>query len=161
MVECQPLMTVYKGALFMSTMVDNKSFLINNLKALLQKKLWLLDERFKSKRMGTQYRSFTDAQARIFATLQGESLTISEVARRLDVSRQAVHKLVSGLVKDGLLALEPIPDNARDKRIVFTSEGESLKRLAAKALYEIEQEVQAAIGSKNLTLLKDLLEKEW
>lgn len=144
----------------MSTMVDN-TYLTNNLKALLQEKLWLLDDRLKQKRMGSPYQTFTDAHARIFATLRGESLTISEVARRLNVSRQAVHKLVSTLVKEGLLKLDPLPNNARDKRIVFTPKGDALKREAAKALQELEQEVQNAIGEQNFQLLKNLLQKQW
>src|SRR5580698_2621818 len=99
----------------MSTNID-KNFLIHNLKALLQEKLWLLERRLQHKRQSTRYKTFTEAESRILATLRGEQLTISDVARKLDISRQAVHKNVSSLVKEKILSLEPVFGNARDKR---------------------------------------------
>jgi DNA-binding MarR family transcriptional regulator len=145
----------------MSTTIDNNVFLFRNLKGLLQEKLWLLDDRLKQKRLASRYKTLTDAEARILATLRGEELTISEIARRLDVSRQAVHKVVSNLVKVKLFKLEPVPGSARDKRIVFTQEGKALRKEAEKALRELEQEVETAIGTKNFRLLKSLLGKKW
>ncbi len=140
---------------------EKDDFLTSNLKGLLQEKLWLLDARFKQKRLATQYKMLTDAEARILATLRGEALTISEVARRLDLSRQAVHKTVGNLVKAKLLKLEPIPDNARDKRIEFTEQGEAMKAAGYRVLHELEKEVEAKIGKENLNRLKSLLAKEW
>lgn len=143
----------------MSTNIDN-NFLKNNLKALLQEKMWLLEERLGKIRQASPYK-LTDAHTRILATLRGESLTIAEVARKLTVSRQAVHKLVTELIKMQLLVLEPIPGNARDKRIRFTPEGEALKKAAALALLKLEQEVETAIGRENLQILKNLLSRSW
>lgn len=145
----------------MSTMIDNDHYLVNNLKALLQEKLWLLEDRLKAQRQSTPYHSLTDAHARILATLRGEKLSISELGRRLGVSRQAVHKLVSHLIDEGYLALEPIPTNARDKCIVFTRKGEDLRKTAAKALHALEKEVEKAIGKKNFVELKTLLAQKW
>ena len=140
---------------------EKNDFLTLNLKGLLQEKLWLLDARFKQKRLTTQYKMLTDAEARILATLRGETLTISEIARRLDLSRQAVHKTVAKLVKAKLLKLEPIPNNARDKRIEFTEKGEAMKAAGYKVLQELEKEVEAEIGKENLKRLKSLLRKTW
>lgn len=140
---------------------EKDEFLISNLKAMLQEKLWLIDERFTKKRMATSYKALTRAESRILSALRGEALTISEVGRRLGLSRQAVHKTVSNLVDAKLLKLEPIPDNSRDKRIIFTEKGEAMKSSAHKALQEIEKEVEAEIGKKNFKLLKSLLKKPW
>lgn len=145
----------------MSIKVDENNFLTANLKGLLQEKLWLLDKRLQEKRSASRYQSLTEAEAKIFATLRGESLTISEISRRLNVSRQAVHKLVSQIIDKNLLRLEALPNNARDKKIVFTKEGEALKKEAARVLAELEQEVENEIGVKNLHLLKSLLAKDW
>lgn len=121
----------------------------------------LLNQRFTDKRMATHYKILTDAEARILAVLKGESLTISEVARRLEISRQAVHKTVANLVNAELLKLESIPDNARDKRIVFTKKGEEMKVSAAKLLRELESDVEAILGPDNFKTLKMLLAKDW
>jgi DNA-binding MarR family transcriptional regulator len=136
-------------------------FLVDNLKALLQEKIWLLENRLKKKRALSSYKALTEAEARVLAILRGEELTISEVARRLAVSRQAVHKIISNLVERKLLKLNQLEENARDKQIVFTPLGEAMKKEAAKLLLELEQEVEVAIGESNLHLLKELLKKEW
>lgn len=141
--------------------MERDNFLISNLKALLQEKNWLLDSRLKQKRIASSYKTLTDAEARILAVLRGEELTVSEIARRLAISRQAVHKIISNLVKEKLLKLQKIEGNSRDKRIIFTQAGEAMKQEAANRLLELEEEVKMAIGSRNLRLLKLLLEKKW
>lgn len=141
--------------------IERDIFLINNLKGLLQEKIWLLENRLQKKRLASTYKVLTDAQARILATLRGEELTISDIARKLGVSRQAVHKIISNLVKRNLLKLQPIEGNSRDKRIVFTAAGEAMKHEAANVLRELEKEVEIAIGTRNFRLLKTLLQKEW
>jgi DNA-binding MarR family transcriptional regulator len=141
--------------------VEKNDFLTSNLKALLQEKIWLLDNRLQQKRLASSYKALTDAEARILAVLRGEELTISEIARRLGVSRQAVHKIISNLIKRKLLKLEQIEGSSRDKRIIFTQAGEEMKKEAAKTLQELEKEVEIAIGSRNFQLLKSLLRKEW
>lgn len=135
--------------------------LVSNLKALLQEKIWLLDGRLQKKRSSTPYKTLTDAQARVLAALRGEALTISDTSRRLGVSRQAVHKIISELVKRKLLKLTQAEENSRDKLITFTPAGEDMKKQAAKALLELEKEVEVAIGTRNLYLLKELLNKKW
>lgn len=66
-----------RGACVMSTKIDNTVFLVSNLKNLLQDKLWLLEERLQQIRLNSPYKYLTNAEARVFATLRGEALTIS------------------------------------------------------------------------------------
>jgi DNA-binding MarR family transcriptional regulator len=136
-------------------------FLVSNLKAVLQEKLWLLEDRLRQKRLLSSYKTLTAAEARILAVLRGEELTISAVARRLGVSRQAVHKIITNLVKRRLLGLHQIAGNSRDKLIYFTQEGKAMQKEAAIKLQELEDEVATSIGSNNLKLLKTLLRKKW
>jgi DNA-binding MarR family transcriptional regulator len=135
--------------------------LAKNLKGLLQEKIWLLEDRLKKKRKASSYQFLTEAEVRVLAVLRGESLTISEVARRLSVSRQAVHKIVSNLVEDNLLSLQSMEGNSRDKYIFFTQKGEAMKKEAANILKTLEKEVEMVIGPQQLKLLKSLLAKEW
>lgn len=140
---------------------DNGGFLTGNLKGLLQEKIWLMENRFRQKRMKSPYHFLSEAEARVLAALRGEELTISEVARRLGVSRQAVHKVISSLVDRKLVELQSIEGNARDKRIVFTQMGEAMKREVVTVLKELEQEIESVLGTRQFQLLKSLLKKEW
>lgn len=144
----------------MST-ADDKIDLLTNLKGLLQEKLWELEERLEQEKVKSPYKHFTEAQSRVLATLRGENLSISEVARRLRVSRQAVHKVVSQLIKEDILALEATPDNERDKMIVFTEKGVLLKKVANSALKIIDLEVKEKLGETDYVFLKQILSKEW
>lgn len=143
------------------TKSDGDNFLLDNLKALLQEKVWLLNDRLQKKRMSSSYSALTNSETRVLAALRGEELTISDISRRLVVSRQAVHKIISHLTKRKLLKLEAIEGNARDKRITFTQAGEKMKKEAESKLRELEQEVKAIIGSRNFQLLKSILKQEW
>lgn len=136
-------------------------FLTTNIKALLQEKLYLLENRLDKKRRNTSYEDLTDAESRLLAALRGENLTISELARRQKISRQAVHRLVSSLAKRNLITLEAIQGNLKNKRIVFTKDGENLKTEAKKILFELEKEIESVIGLDNLIKLKALLTLDW
>ncbi|CDZ77759.1 homoprotocatechuate degradation operon regulator, HpaR [Legionella massiliensis] len=140
---------------------DDKNDLLSNLKGLLQEKLWKLEERLEQEKIKSPYKHFTEAQSRVLATLRGESLSISEVARRLRISRQAVHKVVSQLIKEEILALEAAPDNDRDKIIIFTEKGVLLKKTAKNALKIIDLEVKEKLGESDYVFLKEILSKEW
>lgn len=141
--------------------MSSDPFLTNNLKSLLQDKLWLLESRLNKKRANTDYKMLSEAEVKVLATLRGEELTISEIARKLNVSRQAVHKIISNLAERKLVKLEYIEGNSRDKRIVFTHSGNLMKKAAAKTLQDLEQEVKSALGSHDFHILKSLLEKDW
>jgi DNA-binding MarR family transcriptional regulator len=64
------------------------------------------------------------------AAEEGYPLTISEHARRLGFSRQALKRLAADMVRDGLILLEPDPTDKRVLRVVLTDEGRRLQQEA-------------------------------
>lgn len=60
--------------------------------------------------------SLTNTQEHILMLLSEESLTNSELARRLNVSQAAVTKAIKSLVKEGMLETSKDP---RDARVIF------------------------------------------
>ena len=97
--------------------------------------------------------------------LDGTRLT--ELARRLGVSKQATAQLVDEMVAMGVLQRVPDPDDARAKRIRFARRGGSLALMEGLALLgEIEAELARQLGRRRFaelhrTLLQllDLLER--
>ncbi|MBL7480372.1 MarR family winged helix-turn-helix transcriptional regulator [Legionella bononiensis] len=144
----------------MST-IDDNNILLTNLKGLLQEKLWELEEKLALERAKSPYKHLTEAQSRVLATLRGENLSISELGRRLGISRQAAHKIISQLVKEQILELKPMPKNERDKLIFFTEQGVLLKETAKSALRKIDDEVRERLGEKDFLFLKNILSKKW
>lgn len=128
-----------------------------SLKALLRANLqWVEDEQARL----LQDSAFAEAgpsEVRLFAALRGESRTIAELARYLGISRQAAHQTVHKLIGHGVVRLEPMQDNRREKQVVITQRGQEARELTAKHFRLIENKVARKIGKAQLQVLKQLL----
>lgn len=107
------------------------------------------------------YPHVSTAMNRLFAHLGGKPLGLSELARRLSVSRQAVHKLAQEAEKQGLVEFVPSEEDGRVMLLRFTQKGWRMSEKAAASFAEIEQELAAHIGTKELQTLKRVLAMPW
>lgn len=89
----------------------------------------------------------TSAQGQIFASLDAEGTSVSEVARRLGVTRQTVHQAVHGLVAMGLLEQVPDPSSARSRLVRMTAEGGRVHGRAQATLSVVEGVLADRIGA--------------
>ena len=90
----------------------------------------------------------------------GGRLRMTELGERVVLSRTRVSRLVDELVREGLVAKEPNPDDARSSYAVLTDEGERRFRAAAPVYTAaIEREVGAALPTGELASLADDLER--
>lgn len=103
----------------------------------------------------------TVAQAAVFATLDEQGTTISELARRNSVTRQTVHQAVHGLIGMGLLEQASDPASARSRLIRPTGEGVRVHHRAQAALAVIERELAERIGTAAVRALRQALEAPW
>jgi len=92
---------------------------------------------------------------------QREKIAIAEVARKMDISRQATHKLIRNLEQKELLAIHQLENNKKAKSIQLTEEGVACyeKRRALKS--ELEQEVISKLGEEPIKALKSILKQDW
>lgn len=139
-------------------MIDQRTraFLATNIKGLLQDTLEWMEERNTALRSGSEFEG-TPAEARVFAVLRGRERSISELARVIGVSRQAVHNTVHRLVESGVVEVASAPGNQRDKVVRITERGHDVQKMAAHNLRQIERELAKSIGRENLELLRSLL----
>ncbi|MEV4502163.1 MarR family winged helix-turn-helix transcriptional regulator [Streptomyces klenkii] len=100
-------------------------------------------------------------QAQLFAALDDQGTTISELARRMGVTRQTVHQAVHGLVAAGLLEQTPDPASARQRLIRRTGEGERAHRQAGLILEQLEEQLAERIGREQADALRTALEAPW
>lgn len=97
----------------------------------------------------------------VFAYLDAEGTRPAELARRIGVSRQAVHQTLRELQALGLVALGPDPTDARARLVVLTEEGRAAVARALAAFEEIEDELCARIGSRRAGAMREALEADW
>ncbi|MET9548663.1 MarR family winged helix-turn-helix transcriptional regulator [Streptomyces sp. NPDC006627] len=100
-------------------------------------------------------------QVQLCSVLDEEGTTVSELARRMGVTRQTAHQAVHGLVAAGILEQVPDPASARQRLIRRTPEGERAHRLAKAALARIEEQLAARIGEDLAAALRAALEAPW
>ncbi|MCT7353055.1 MarR family winged helix-turn-helix transcriptional regulator [Streptomyces sp. 15-116A] len=103
----------------------------------------------------------TPTQTQLFAVLDEEGTTVSELARRMGVTRQTAHQAVHGLVAAGLLEQAPDPTSARRRLIRRTPEGQRAHRQAGAVLDRLEDELAARIGRDAVIALRAALETPW
>ncbi|MGW8330044.1 MarR family winged helix-turn-helix transcriptional regulator [Streptomyces sp. NPDC055808] len=101
------------------------------------------------------------AQAQLFAVLDDGGTTVSELARRMGVTRQTAHQAVHGLVDAGLLAQVPDPGSARRRLIRRTPDGERAHGRATEILERLEGQLAARIGKDAADALRSALEANW
>ena len=100
-------------------------------------------------------------QVQLFAVLDDQGTTVSELARRMGVTRQTAHQTVHGLVAAGLLEQAPDPASARQRLIRRTREGERAHRQADRTLGRLEEQLAERIGPERVDALRAALEAPW
>jgi len=132
-----------------------------NIGQLLFQKFQLLDECLLNKLAESEFGEITKSQSMIFACLVGRDMTISDIAKKLGISRQAAQKTISELVIKDLLSLKPSQENKSAKLVVLTPKGRRCVKLAQKTYAQIEDDISEAIGSEELKQFRLVLESDW
>ncbi|MEU8890172.1 MarR family winged helix-turn-helix transcriptional regulator [Streptomyces sp. NPDC048442] len=100
-------------------------------------------------------------QVQLFAVLDENGTTVSELARRMGVTRQTAHQAVHGLIAAGLLEQLPDPTSARQRLVKRTEEGGRTHRRAETVLARLEDRLAERIGRDTVDALRAALETPW
>ena len=131
------------------------------LRNLLMSRHELLYDRAFAVAADYGYGDVTPAMARLFIQVARGPLSISELARRLAISRQSVHETVSTACDLGLVELVDDPANRRIRIVQFTANGKRMSRTVLAVDRRMERELAARIGARNVAALKRILSQEW
>jgi len=132
-----------------------------NLKQLLLARSdWFASEIMRAVKRG-EHAYITPAQSRLLAHMAGRPASMAELARRLAISRQAVHKTVAELARRGILEVRDDPQRLNAKLVVYTEMGKQVNRAGAKIIDAIEARIGAKLGPDKLELLRELLAADW
>ena len=118
----------------------------DNLRSLLFYLGLAIDDRLTQIRYGTIYEKVRPSDVRVFVRALRHSQTISEIARELQITRQAAQMSVQRLMNLQVLELRSLPNNKRDKLVVVTPRGVLASKTAGLQIGQIEAEFAAIIG---------------
>jgi DNA-binding MarR family transcriptional regulator len=99
-----------------------------------------------------------EAHTRLFPHLLAEGgIRITDLARALNVTKQAVQPLVAELGELGMVRVIADPDDARARRVLLTDHGVAAMVHGTGVLMRIEAEVAPRLGVRDTAHLKRLL----
>jgi len=135
----------------------------NNLWHLLSEKLkWFENQlSFRESFSGEDLCHFTAAQIKILMTIQDQPPRISELGRKIGISKQAAHKTVRDLVKSGIVELLPDSSSKSAKLVRMTNNGRKAIRGIMEAMTRIEDGLAGDMGHDMLQILYDVLGRKW
>ena len=99
------------------------------------------------------------AHSAVFQFLDDEGTTVSVLAERAGITKQAMAELVAHLEERGYVARVPDPADRRAKLVLPTDRGREVIDLAQALVPEVESRLRAVVGADRLAGLSDDLAK--
>lgn len=131
------------------------------LRTLLLRRTEWMESRVLEAASRNGYEAVTPAMNRLFGLMRSRPVGLSDLARRLGVSRQAVHEVVRQAERLGLVELFASERDARVKLVRFTQAGWAMSDCAARELHAIERSLAEVIGQRDLETLRRILSRAW
>jgi len=97
----------------------------------------------------------------ILAKIYNKQPAISSITKNVDISRQAIHKLIKNLSAKGLTEVHKMEDNKKEKYIELTAFGKKCYEEKAKHKAQLENEITEKLGEEQVKVLKDILRMDW
>ncbi len=82
--------------------------------------------------------------------LEGRSLTVAQIARRMGLSRQGVQRIVNDLVKLNMLLLEPNLDHKRAALVAISKKGRRVMEKVSAAQIEWFNQLSEGMSERQL-----------
>ncbi len=101
------------------------------------------------------------AQSMVMAQLRNDEVRISEIARQLEISRQAAQKTIASLQELGLVESVVDPNNSSALLVKLTRAGVQNTEAAAQIFTKIERTLAKRIGAEETQALRSALEADW
>jgi DNA-binding MarR family transcriptional regulator len=104
------------------------------------------------------FTDFRAAHGSVFQYLDDTGTTVSTLATRAQMTKQAMAELVAHLERSGYVERVPAPDDRRAKLVLPTARGREVLVVAQRLAPEIEERVERLLGADRLSALRADLE---
>lgn len=127
---------------------------------LLRRFRWF-DESLRSTLLERGWPHVTPAQSMVFAVIDEAGTSTADLARRIGVTRQAVHQTVKDLEALGLVEQISNPSDGRVRLVRLSEAGAANVQAAFLAFVDIERQLGERIGSQRVSQLRSALNADW
>lgn len=94
----------------------------------------------------------------LFICATTPDVTISDIGRTLNITRQGAGKIVAGLRDHGYLTTAPSPADGREKTVTLTARAREFLRAQEEATVAVEAKLRALLGDEGVEQLYGYLE---
>lgn len=136
--------------------MNNQKFR-QNIKGLAQDFTEELDMRMHLLRKGTSLENVRKSDAKTFMLISRKPRSISELAKAMQISRQAAHMSVGRLIELGAVMIDETQTNNRDKVPIITNKGQKIRQGVISDIEQLEDQLVQKIGRKKLEQLRGIL----
>ncbi|WP_240035364.1 MarR family winged helix-turn-helix transcriptional regulator [Neobacillus notoginsengisoli] len=105
--------------------------------------------------------SISNSEWSIMARIYKKQPTISHVTKNVDISRQAIHKFLKNLSAKGLVEINNVENNKKEKCVQLTALGEECYEKNMNLKAQLENKIAETIGMEQVNKLKELLQLDW
>lgn len=130
------------------------------LLSLLQGFYWF-DEGLQNYLQARGWPVVTRPQSMVMANLVLGVRRPSDIARRLGVSRQAIHATINQMVELGIVELVDDPASRRVKIVAPTKMGETMRIDAQRSMVILGEELGRRLGRSNVLKAAHVLAEDW
>ncbi len=121
-------------------------------------RLWtLLSETYNTEMTHTRFPDVRISYGQLFGYIEDEGLTLTQLAKRAGISKQAMAELVDRLEQSGYVERTPDPRDGRAKLIRTTDKGERQIEVSRKVLRDIERRWVKFLGETRMKQLRATL----
>jgi DNA-binding MarR family transcriptional regulator len=127
------------------------------LASLIRRLHLLIRQRIHADLRAAGHDRLAAAHIYVFQTPGADGARPTELARRTNMTKQAMNHLLAGLERDGYLERVPSPTDGRGTIIRLTDRGREVERIMRDSSVEIEHEWAAALRGDTVEQLRSLL----
>lgn len=134
---------------------------MKSLRVLLRKRLEWIEDRLMKNADKNGYGYISPSMARLYSYVDARPTPMSELARKLKISRQAVHQLVAEGINSDFLELTDSEHDKRIKMVQFSENGKKMAKVALAEIRQAEEDLKQHLGEHNVQELRRILELPW
>ncbi len=126
----------------------------SNLAVLLRDTYLTLNDLVSARLAAKGHEAVRPAHSAVFEHLDDTGTTVSTLAARAQMTKQAMAELVGHLERHGYVVRTPDPGDRRAKLVLPTAAGREVVAIAQELVPEVEQQVDAALGPDRARALR-------
>lgn len=107
------------------------------------------------------HKKISPSEWNIIEQISFKECFISEITKTLSISRQGIHKLIKQLEEKEIVKVFYTEQNKRNQCICLTPLGNECLNKYIQLKKEIEKTIAIQVGNETVTLLKNILQKDW